>query len=367
MVELEKGKISSRQLIFLIGGFIQGSVFCATFVFQVGMNDVWLSAITSFVIFTVLALIIFSLSNKFKGKTLIQINEIVFGPYAGRIVSLLYIIFFILLTAANVRIIVDQLSGAFFTETPIIVFAILGMGVTALAVRNGIETLGKLVILFFIVVSIMLLFMLILGFSKFDINYFLPVMDKPIMDYIQVNHIITAIYYGEIFMFMMVIPYVDKIKNAKKPVILGLSIGSITLILVSALVTGLLGNLSSIMSNPLISAIRQIEIGQFISRLEFLVVSILLFSVFIKVAVLHYASSLGIGQLFNLRSYKPIVIPVGILITSLVVPMFDSPIAQAECGLNSWPFFAIIFEVLLPVTTLLVAMVRKLPKKQGGQ
>ncbi len=366
MTKLEKGVISSWQLTFLIGIFIQGSIFCTTLVFEITPKDVWLALLTAFAVVTLFVLAYVKLMQKFPGKNLVQINDIVFGRYLGKVFSVLYILFFILSTTANLRFIMDFIVGLFMTETPIIVFAIMFVFACAWAVRNGIETLARTGLLFIMIIFILVLLIVILTASKFDINNLFPVLDIPLIDFIQANHIILSIFFGDIFVFMMLIPYMDDIKKAKKSVLLGLTIGTATMLIVSVMITGVLGNLDSIVNSPLISTIRQAEVAKILNRMDFLVVSVLIFSVFMKISVIYYATTLSIGQLFNLKSYKPLVIPIGIIFVGLLVPVFANPIAQAECGMNTWPFFASIIQFLLPPVTLLVATICRLPKKRGG-
>ncbi len=366
MTKLEKGVISSWQLTFLIGIFIQGSIFCTTLVFEITPKDVWIALLTAFAVVTLFMLIYVKLMQKFPGKNLVQLNDIVFGRYLGKVFSVLYILFFILSTAADLRFIIDFIVGLFMTETPIIVFAIMFVFACAWAVRNGIETLARTGLLFLMIIFILVVLIVILTANKFDISNLFPVLDIPLIDFIQANHIILSIFFGEIFVFMMLIPYMDDIKKAKKSVLLGLTIGTATMLIASVMITGVLGNLDSIVNSPLISAVRQVEVAKVLTRMDFLVVSVLIFSVFMKISVVYYATTLSISKLFNLKSYKPLVIPVGIIFVGLLVPVFANPIAQAECGMNTWPFFASIIQFLLPPVTLLVATICRLPKKRGG-
>ncbi|WP_052446798.1 GerAB/ArcD/ProY family transporter [Candidatus Soleaferrea massiliensis] len=366
MMKLEKGIISSSQLIFLIGIFIQGSIFSTTFVFDITPKDVWLALLTSFAVMALFALVYVKLMQKFPGKNLIQLNNIVFGPYLGKMVSVLYIIFFILMATANLRFLSDFIAGLFMVDTPVIIFAVMLVFACAWAVRNGVETLARISLIFLVIVSISVILIVILTASKFEFNNLLPVLNVPLMDFIQANHIILTIFFGEIFVFMMLIPYINNMKKAKKSVLLGLTIGAATMFISSVMVSGVLGNMANIAGSPIITTIRQIEVAKVLTRMDFIVVGMLIFSIFMKISVIHYAVALGIGHLFNLQSYKPVVIPIGIIFIGLVVPMHDNPVSQVESAMKTWPFFASIFEFLLPVITLLVAALRRLPKKQGG-
>ena len=364
-MKLEKGVISSSQLISLIGIFIQGSIFSTVFVFEITPKDAWLVSLTSLAMFVPFAWAYVKLMQMFPGKNLIQINDIVFGRYLGKSISVLYILFIIVLAATNLGVICDSIAGLFMVETPIIALAIMLAFACAWAVRNGIETIARISLIFLTIVSISVLLSLLLIASKIDMNNLLPVLDISLIDFIQVNHISLTAFFGGIFVFMMVIPYMDNIKKGTKSVFMGLIIGVATMLACSVMISGVLGNVAIIANSPLISATRQVEVSKVLTRMDFIVVGILVLSVFMKIALIYYTAALSISQLLNLQTYKPIVIPVGIILVGLVIPMFDNPTVRSEIGMNTWPFFASIFEFLLPAVTLLVALIRRLPQKQG--
>ena len=89
-MELEKGKIGNYQLTLLITGFLIGS----SIILSPGgraKHDAWLAIVLGMIEGIMFALIYAYLSKRFQGKTLIQINEIVYGPYIGKCVSLMFL------------------------------------------------------------------------------------------------------------------------------------------------------------------------------------------------------------------------------------------------------------------------------------
>jgi len=69
-MKLEKGVISSSQLISLIGIFIQGSIFSTVFVFEITPKDAWLVSLTSLAMFVPFAWAYVKLMQMFPGKNL---------------------------------------------------------------------------------------------------------------------------------------------------------------------------------------------------------------------------------------------------------------------------------------------------------
>jgi spore germination protein KB len=98
-----------------------------------------------------------------------------------------------------------------------------------------------------------------------------------------------------------------------------------------------------------------------------LVAIVLIMMLFLKVSVLYYGTVLGIAQFLNLRSYVPLVLPIGIISISLAVLVYDSDMEHVYYAANIWPIYTIPFEFLIPPLSLLIAQIRRLPKKQGGK
>ncbi|HBG15743.1 MAG TPA: spore gernimation protein, partial [Firmicutes bacterium] len=77
--------------------------------------------------------------------------------------------------------------------------------------------------------------------------------------------------------------------------------------------TGVLGKISESYIFPNYETDRLIDIGNTLTRLEILPVLNFLTMGFIKSSVSLYVTSLGTAQLLNLRTYRPVVIPLGIM------------------------------------------------------
>lgn len=364
-MRIEKGIISSTQLAYLIGIYVQGSIFCTALVYHIITKNICLISLTSFAVSLIFVFVYIKLMDMFSGSNLLELNNIVFGDYLGKVVSALYLLFFVILTTGNLRLLCDYIIGNFMVKTPLIVIALVFLIAIAWAVHAGLEVIARIGVIFFVIVTALIVLVFILTISKMDITNFFPLFDISLMEFVQTNHIITTIFFGESFLFMMVIPYVAQRSKMKRSVLFGMIAGEIMLILSALMITGVLGDMASIMNSPLNHVLRQVEIGKVLSRMEFIVTGILVFSIFIRITVIYYVTTLGFGQFFSLKSYRPLVIPVGVIILGLVGPMYHSPSGQIECGIETWPFFASFFEFVLPVITLFVAVLRGLLKKKG--
>jgi spore germination protein KB len=122
-----------------------------------------------------------------------------------------------------------------------------------------------------------------------------------------------------------------------------------------------------VVTHPPFIVTRLIDIANVLTRLDILYAITLLITVFMKVAIYYYVTVLGLAQTLKLRSYVPLVIPVGALAITAAANLYESDMQQVYAGMNIWPFNAFLCEVLLPVITMIVILIRRLPKeKEGG-
>ncbi|MUT68476.1 endospore germination permease [Paenibacillus sp. NEAU-GSW1] len=365
-MRIEKGVISSSQLMFMTAAFVQGSSLLVAFTYAIAKHDTWLVVLSGFALILPLIWVNVSLAQKFPGKNLVQIMDIVYGSFLGKLISAIYILFPFQLIAHNLGFIGEFFLTYMYPETPLTVILIMFVSVCIWAVRGGIEVISRIsaitVVITFIVVAVTSLLL----YKEMEFNNFLPVFELSMKEFIQGTHIMMAIPYGELVVFLMIIPYLNKIKQAKSSVFLGLIFGAATLLIITVTDIAALGVLATVMVSPALEAVRLIDIAKIITRMEMLVAVVLLITVFIKVCVTLYASVLGIAQLFRLRSYRPLVLPIGIISVSFTVLLFDHVSEPAIMGATIWPSHAFLY-LPIPVLTLLIAKIRKLPQKHGGE
>lgn len=252
-------------------------------------------------------------------------------------------------------------------ETPRIAFLIMFILVCAMAVRKGIEVIARCSFLFVIIVAVMILAATVLLIPDMKPSNLLPVFEISPMKFLQSVHIILAIPFCDIVAFLFIMPYTANNRKIKKPVLLGLSLSAVQLLIVVLRDAAVLGPRMLIASSASFAVTRQIDIANVLSRLDILVAITFLITVFMKVTVFYYVTVLGIAQTLKLRSYTPLVIPIGVLAVAIAADLYPSDMEQIYAGQNVWPFNASICEFVIPVITLIAIAIRRLPKKQEGK
>lgn len=356
---LEKGKISGIQLAFVV--FIMITSLSVLFIpAQPAKQLAWLALLVGMGEGLVFFFICTALALRFPKKNLAAISEAVFGTLLGKLVTLGFLFYFLHVAALNLRAIGDFFTSL-FPETPLLVFLLFIILTCASAVRNGIEVIARCSIL---IVPLLLFNYIIddlLLIQDMDLSNLLPLWgDVPLTDLFKSAHAVNSVLYGETVAFLMFYPYLRSIREARYPAaafVLAAALMSVS----AARNTAVLGSLAQITTFVTFQTIRIINIGDILTRMEMLIAVAFIFMAFIKVSVFFYAFVLGLSQLFSLRAYRPLVLPVAALIAAFSIISYTSSPEVIYFVSEIYPYYSLPFQIILPLLALLIAKIRGLP------
>jgi len=212
------------------------------------------------------------------------------------------------------------------------------------------------VIAAFVIISTFLLLLPNMNFSNF-----LPVFEMPLNKFIQGTHIIATIPFGETVIFLMVMAALNDTKHMVRYTIIGLLLGAVSLLLIAIRNTATLGNTVEILTSPSFQAARLIDIGNVFTRMDILIGIGQTTLLFLKCSLFCYAAVVSLSQLFQLRSYLPLVLPVaGIEIILAAIVYQSTPEHVEASAATNFIIFPLLF--IIPPLSLLIARIRNLPK-----
>jgi len=356
---LEKGKISSFQLSSLIIGFVFGS----SIILPPGRNgghDAWIAVSLGLMEGLLIAWIFTALAKQFKNKTIIEINSLVYGKFPGKCISLLFIWYLFHLGALVLNNYVRFFQLELYPATPKTFSLLLLILVCASTVGRGIEVLARCSLILVPLTILIVFGDTLLIIPHIDLNNLLPVLDVPVGKLLWVSHGAASFPFAETVAFLMVLAFVDKPEKGPSAVSRGLLIAGFILIMVVAQNTAVLGRITEIINYPSYLAAQAIDIGDILTRVEALVAINLVTMGFIKISILLYGTVLGLAQVFNLSSYRPLIFPVGILMVILALTNVGNTIEMLDFATNIYPIYAVPFQIGIPLMTLVVAKLRKL-------
>jgi spore germination protein KB len=305
-----------------------------------------------------------ALMKSFPGQNLIQITLTSLGKPLGTVVSLLFIWFFVTLSALNLRDLGQFIRHIILVETPVIVVITLCALLCAYAVSKGLKVVTRYAPIYTLMSILLVVLTILLTLELMDFNHFLPIMAQEPVQYIQGVNVTTSIPLGELVVMLMIGPYVEEGKKRKGVYLLGgFLIGGATLVSISARDIAVLGKVGPLFAIPSFETLRLARVLD-LNRIEILFAIVLVVLLFFKICVLFYVSVLAIAQLLGLKRYHPLVLMLGALIIGYSFFVFPTPVVHASESRETSAILWILFEFLLPLLVLIVGKARGLHKKQ---
>lgn len=357
---LEKGKISAIQMIILLYPTITATailVLPAT-TGSFAKQDMWLSPIWASSFGYLSIFIAYALHKYYPQKTLIEYSEKIIGMIPGKLIGFGFLFFLLHTNGLNLRDYGEFVVGNFLQKTPIIVVVLSMAFVCAMTVYGGLEVLARSSQFFFPVFVVLFLFIIVLLIPVLNPKNLLPVMGGGLAPSIK-GALIPSQWFNEFILISFLLPYLNNKKKGLKWGAISVTLVMITLVITNLFSLLLFGNITSYFTYPFMDAARYISIADFLQHVESIVMALWVTGMFIKISVFYYAIVLGTAQWLRLTSYRPIVFPIGFLL--VVVSMWSTPNLQklAEFSNTTWPFYAFLFQMFIPISLLLIAMLRK--------
>jgi len=157
-------------------------------------------------------------------------------------------------------------------------------------------------------------------------------------------------------------------KSAQKGFYIGAIIGGIVLIIIITLCILVLGPSNTASRTfPSYALAQRISIGNFLQRIEIIMAGMWIISIYIRTFMYFYASVIGVAQLCKIQDHRPLILPFGLLMIGLSQIIHPNIVHSNVYNNEIWPIFSAIFTVILPLTLLIVAKIRKIDGNSQGE
>lgn len=324
-------------------------------------QDVWwqsaLAALTSLIP----AFLLSRIWLRFPAQSILMVAESVLGPWLGRAVNLLYLLFFALLLSINLRLVGEFFIFAFLPRTPLLVVG----GVLALlaiwAARAGIEVIGRAAqVVFPLLVGTVFLIVLLLA-QNLNLEMLLPLRIRVtgplphLQDMVNVSaRTIEIVWLG------LVAPSVSEPQGLWRAVVKAhLWLGAVWVTMNIAII-GTLGRSIEQFLFPFFDSVKMIHVADFVERVDSLFLAIWLFGMFLRVSAMLWSLSVGTAQWIRVTDYRPLAVPLGGIALFYSILLAGSlPEVQATLAPEVFTPIGLLFSTLLPLLLLLLAHVRR--------
>lgn len=360
-------KISARQFGILVALYSIGTtiLIVPAVLAEEAKQDAWIAALLGVGIGIFLVGLFIAVGNLIPSMSLVELMEELLGKWLGKAFSLTFI-FFALVTASELLYFVGTfITTQIMPETPMQSINIIFACVVVMGVRLGIETLARSAELLFPL--FVFLFLVFVIFVSPDVKFenIQPVLEADFKDLLR-----SAIYFISVFslptvVLLMVFPAsVNRPNEAKKTFFSGVIIAGVTLIIMIALSILVLGVTTTQMQTyPSYSLAKKINVGNFFQRVEIVMAGMWFISIFFKLSLYFYASVTGLAQTLNVKDYRFLTLPLGVVMVALSMLVHPNILHSLEYNRETWLSYVSTYGLFLPLVLLGVYAFRRKGKQ----
>ncbi|WP_103110769.1 GerAB/ArcD/ProY family transporter [Brevibacillus reuszeri] len=356
-------KISVRQFGMLVTLFSIGTPILIIPAGLAGLakQDAWLAAVLGVGLGLLITGLYCALGSLFPAKSLVEMNELVLGKWIGKTISITFV-FFNLVTAAELLFFVGNfLTTQIMPETPIQSINIIFACVVLMGVRLGIETIARSAEMLFPLFFVLFLILAIFVSPQIKWENIQPVLETDMNVLFKAVIFFTSVFSFSPVALLMIFPAsVDRLKEARKAFLSGAFIGGVVLIIIIALAILVLGaETTARQMYPSYALAKKINVGNFLQRIEIVMAGMWFITIFFRVSCYFYASVIGLAQTLNLKDYRFLVLPLGILMIILSLIVHPNIVHSEEYNKHEWITYAATYGLLLPMLLLGVNAFRR--------
>jgi spore germination protein KB len=359
---MEQVKINAWQLFVLVLLFEHGSAM----VIPIGVDakqDVWLAILLGLAFGLLLFLVYYRLYIYYPEMPLTGYVQEITGPWIGKLLSLIYVTYFLYIASRVLRDFGELLLTSAYPETPLFILNTIMMLTVMYAVYKGIEVLARTGELFLILLYLLAVsgFVLLVATGLIEIHRLQPVLEEGWKRVIKAVFTQTLyVPFGEMIVFTMLLPYMNNPKKTKLAAMTAMTLTGINLALTMAVNVAVLGADAVSRSNfPLLNTIREIQVANFLERLDVFFMLALIIGGFFKVYVFFYAAVVGTAQLFRVEAHQRLVYPLGAAVLLLSIATASNFLEHINEGLNIVTVYIHMpLQVIVPLCLLVIAAIR---------
>jgi len=320
-------------------------------------RDAWLSVIGGWFGDIMLALVYAYMGIRFPGENFVQYSITILGKYLGRMVGILFPLFFLLVCTILLQGLSQLVGTIFLPDTPLNVILISSFLVSALIARKGIEVIARMTEilgpLFFL--SIVTLSFLVL--PSFHIARLKPQFDEGVAPFL-VGSSLILVFIGVCIMMGMYIPLCNRPENGFLAKFSACSMGALVVGLIIALSVGIFGiEDAQYMSSPSLQIAKMINFSNYFERVEMIWLLILVGSGIVASSTLLWAFGQGLAQVVGLKIYQPLIYPGALISLVLCIVSFPSSLQQTNFVHYTFPIVAAFVETGLELFLFAAALI----------
>lgn len=349
-MSLPAEKVNGAQLIsliYMIRIVPVAIVFPTLFAVQTA-QDLWIATLSGAVLAAVILMPLLFLGLKYPEQTIIQYSQTILGSIPGKVVGLILIVYWLKVAADVIYAIGDAFTLAVMPETPIWVFTVLIAFMGAYTAGHGLEVIGRISLNFMAIIILVGILVIVLPFEAAKVGNLLPVLKNGVQ--LLVKPVLVSLsFWAQLVVVGMLLPHLNRIRDGVRFSGYAFLIIGILRLLFSITLTVVFGVTAKDLSLPAYSLVRMIRVARFLERIEIIVLISWTLAAAVKLALLLWAGSLGLVQIFGFSNYPSLVYPLGIICIIAAHLLHDNHMEYMSALVQSAPFIVITVAALITI------------------
>jgi spore germination protein KB len=341
----DKQGIFTMVLLLLGANFILGTAGAAK-------KDAWLAILIGMLAAQIMLAVYARILSLYPQKDVLEINELIFGKFLGKLINIAYTMFAIYLGARVLYNLSQFIIIVGLPGTPVVVPLLFIVILCIWLVKEGIEVIGRCSQLFAIVVFTSFIITTLLSIPEMKPHYIRPVLYgglKPVF-----KGAITAFFFPftDNMIFLMVFKSLIDNKSPYRIYFKGSLISGMILIIAAArniMVVGVEEISRNYFSSYIVAS--RIHIGDFLQRVELIVMIVIVLAVFIKASCCLLAAAKGVASVLGFKDYRFITSPVVLATAALSYKLFENMSESVNWIQLYMPLYNSIFTVGIVILT----------------
>ncbi len=357
---IKEGKFGYHEAISLLVITITIRVFFTSpaMIAQLVGTTGWYMTIISALMAAFLFSFTYRLLKRFPHQNFMEIYDIVLGNWLGFIGSLILAVYLIFIASVNLREFTEILKVFVLPDSPPSFIMILFLICVVVLSFLGLETLARFAKFMIYILGAGFLVVVLLSISNFNISNLFPILGYG-LDKTVTNGIVRSSFYGEVVLIGVLAKSLHGPAEIKR-------IGNAA-ILISGIITSVAllafafvfpyDDAQEIVS-PMYILLAQINLGEFLQRLDPIFVFLWNFGSFIEVTALFYCAILVYSHIFKINDKRPLIFPMAIILFCMT--LIPKGLSEVNKGFIQYArIWGWVFFFLPPIIVLAVAAVRK--------
>lgn len=334
---------------------------------ETAKTDGWIVLIAGSILTMGIAFLHGYIVKSFPGKSYFEIIALSLSKPVAYLLTTFFVLYLIGSTGFLLRIFVEVVKTLLLRRTPLEAIIIAMLVPISYSVRKGIEPMGRLTNILFptSVIFVVLLFALTLG--EADFSNLRPFFASSPQELLGALDIVLFSFLG----YELLLVFGSFLKEPQKATRVGPIAVFAVLLFYLVLNVAVLSNFGLEQTQhliwPTINVFKTIQFpGAFIENVEFIVMAVWVFTIFMTLAPFHLATTLLVEDMIIAREHSYLVLPL--LPFVYAVTLYSSSISDVYYDLGVFTDYTAYIAIIgMPAAILIGMAIRKMLKKNMQQ